>query len=241
MDNYLFPYLLLMAHMASGALWLIRINRSLDPLESRRQWTKYITYVLIVNLLWFCILYSQLVFIFLGLGLIVLASLEWWRAIHKLKGKLWFILPFLLVLAGFWRFLYLEQGLLLFTWFVVVLFDGSSQIAGQLAGRHKLLPKISPNKTVEGLAGGAVITLATTMLVRSHFSLSWAELILASCLMMSSAFLGDLLASVIKRKSGIDNFGRIIPGHGGVLDRFDSLIFTGAMVYLASLIMSPIG
>jgi len=241
MDNYLFPYLLLMAHMVSGALWLIRINRSLDPLESRRQWTKYITYVLIVNLLWFCILYSQLVFILLGIGLIVLASLEWWRAVHKLKGKLWFILTFALVLAGFWRFLYLEQRLLLYTWFVIVLFDGSSQIAGQVAGKRKLLPRISPNKTLEGLAGGVIITSGTTVLVRSHFSFSWLELILITVFIMASAFLGDLLASAMKRKAGLDNFGRIIPGHGGVLDRFDSFIMTGAFLFLASIIISLAG
>jgi len=241
MDNYLFPYLLLMAHMASGAFWLIRINRQLNPVESRRQWTKFITYVLIVNLLWFCILLSLLSFIILGILLIVIATIEWWQAVKRLRGKLWFILLFLGILTLFWRSLYLEQRLLLFTWFVIVLFDGSCQIAGQLAGKRKLLPGISPNKTVEGLAGGGAITLATVLLIRSNFSFAWLELILITMLIMATAFLGDLSASAMKRKAGLDNFGRILPGHGGVLDRFDSLIMTGAVLYLASLIRTLVG
>jgi phosphatidate cytidylyltransferase len=236
MDSYLFPYLLLMAHFVSGALWLIRINRKLEPAAARKQWIKYTTYLILTNLIWYCLVFFPRAFPFLGILLMLLAAAEWWRAIHKLERKVWFILLFLVVLAGFWDFLYLDQARLLFTWFVVVLFDGSCQIAGQVAGKRKLLSRISPRKTVEGLAGGAVLTLATSLLVRHSFSLGWTELILLTCLVMAAAFLGDLLASLVKRKAGIESYGKIMPGHGGVLDRFDSLIMAGALVYLISLI-----
>jgi phosphatidate cytidylyltransferase len=231
MDDYLIAYLLLMAHMASGALWLIRINRKLDPEKSQKQWTKYIIYVLIVNLLWFCIIYSQLAFIILGIILIFIATAEWWKAVNKLKGNLWFSLIFVLLMAGFWRFLYLDQQTLLLVCWTVVLFDGASQISGQLAGKRKLLPKISPGKTWEGLMGGALVTLLSGLLVQGQFSDSWISHILWMCLIMAAAFVGDLLASLVKRRVGIKTYSRILPGHGGAMDRFDSLFTAGAFVF----------
>ena len=238
MNSYFFPYLLLLAHFVSGALWLIRINRTLDSAAARKQWIKYFTYLAVVNLLWFCLLYFQSAFPFLGMILMLSAAVEWGGALRKFTPKVLPTLVFLLVLAGFSGFLYLDQRLLLFTCFVVLLFDGSSQIAGQVAGRRKLLPEISPRKTVEGLVGGALVTLATAMLIRRSFSFEWKEFLLITCLLMGSAFLGDLLASLVKRKAGIETFGKILPGHGGVLDRFDSLIMAGAMIFLVSLIQN---
>jgi phosphatidate cytidylyltransferase len=146
------------------------------------------------------------------------------------------MLAFLLISGGFLRFLYLDKNWLLYTYFVVVLFDGSCQVAGQLVGKRPLLPRISPRKTVEGLAGGAVITLATILLTRGSFSFGWGRLILSTCLIMTAAFMGDLLASAIKREAGISVFGRAIPGHGGVTDRFDSLMMSGAVICLLFLI-----
>ena len=238
MNSYLFPYLLLLAHFVSGALWLIGINRRLDPTATRKQWIKYLTYLAVANLLWFCLLYFQKAFPFLGMILMLSAAVEWGGALRKFTPKALPTFFFLLVLAGFSGFLYLDQRLLLFTCFVVLLFDGSSQIAGQVAGRRKLLPEISPRKTVEGLVGGALVTLATAMLIRRSFSFEWKEFLLITSLLMGSAFLGDLLASLVKRKAGIETFGKILPGHGGVLDRFDSLIMAGAMIFLVSLIQN---
>jgi len=237
-DSYLFPYLLLLAHLLSGAFWLWRINRHMNPAAARKQWIKYASYLVLVNLLWFCIVYLQEYFPVLGLFLMVLASMEWARALRKFTPRVLPSLLFLTLLASFFGFLYLDQNLLLFTWFVVVLFDGSCQIAGQVAGRRKLLPRISPRKTLEGLLGGAMITLATSLLVRQNFSFQWNELIFMTCLIMGAAFLGDLLASLVKRQAGIESFGNILPGHGGILDRFDSLIMSGTLVYLISLLYS---
>lgn len=225
-----------MAHLVSGALWIILINRKLDAAASRKQWIKYGSYLALVNLLWLCLVFVRSAFPYLGMILIFLAGLEWWFALMKLQRKLFCIFPFITILTGFCLFLYLDQALLLFTWFVVVLFDASSQIAGQLAGKRKLLPRISPNKTVGGLVGGTLITLATSLLIRGSFSFGWKELILKTCLIMGAAFVGDLLASLVKRKAGIENYGRVLPGHGGILDRFDSLIMAGAFVYLVTII-----
>jgi len=236
MDRYLLPYLLLMAHFISGAFWISRINRRLGPDETRAQWTKYGIYLLIVNLVWSCLIWFETIFQFLGWILVLVAIAEWWNAVHKLKGWGWMMIPFLLTGAGFLGFVYMERNMLLYTYFVVVLFDGACQVGGQLVGKRPLLPKISPRKTIEGLAIGAVLTMATTMLTRKSFSFGWSGLILTTCLIMAAAFLGDMLASAVKRKAAITTFGSVIPGHGGVIDRFDSLMMAGSIICLLSVI-----
>ncbi len=90
-----------------------------------------------------------------------------------------------IVLAGFWSFLHRTETDILFAIFVVVLFDGSSQITGQLVGKNPLLPKISPGKTIEGLVGGTVITLGSVLLVRNSFSMEWSEIIFKCLLIMA--------------------------------------------------------
>ena len=170
MNSYLIPYLLLIAHFVSGALWQIRINRSLDRDEAKKQWTKYLIYLLLLNLIWCCLVWLPSIFPFIGLIVILIASTEWWRALRKIKGRFWLILAFLLVAGGFAGFIYMDQNQILFIYFVVVLFRGSCQVVGQLFGKKALLPRISPRKTMEGLIGGVLITLATSLLTRRSFS-----------------------------------------------------------------------
>jgi len=236
MHEYLLPYLLLMAHFISGGLWLIRITRRLEPGEVKTEWIKYGVYLVLVNLIWFCLVWFPKIFPYLGWIVILIAATEWWRALKNMKNRRWLMLSFLFMAGGFLGFLYLDKNTLLYVYFVVVLFDGSSQVAGQLVGKRPLLPYISPRKTIEGLAGGILITLATTLLTRKSFSFEWSRLILTTGLIMAAAFLGDMLASTIKRKAKIETFGRAIPGHGGVIDRFDSLLLAGLVIYLLSLI-----
>lgn len=136
-------------------------------------------------------------------------------------------------------YLYIPVGLLILALFVytslvpgfphsalflcVLSFDAFSQFFGQIFGRHALSRKISPNKTIEGCAGGLLICLLT-----SHyaFGMPWKGFPIALF-----ALGGDLLASFIKRRAGVKDFSRLLPGQGGVLDRFDSYIFC-AVCYL---------
>ena len=142
------------------------------------------------------------------------------------------LLLFVVLAAEFFKFSGLNKGLVLFTFLVLSIFDAFSQISGQLAGKHKLFPAISPGKTVEGLLGGILIALASSLLLKSLVEFSVGKTLLIAAGIVLFAFAGDLTASVYKRKYNVKDFSRLLPGHGGFLDRFDSLIAGGAFVAL---------
>ena len=111
--------------------------------------------------------------------------------------------------------------------------DTCALVFGKTIGRHKLAPVVSPNKTVEGLAGALVGSFVGVFLMRwilvPQLPIEHA-LVLTILIWVTSPF-GDLVESFFKRSSGVKDSGTIIPGHGGVLDRLDALIFTGPAVY----------
>ncbi len=115
--------------------------------------------------------------------------------------------------------------------------DSAALFAGMLFGKHKLAPAVSPKKTVEGALGGLVGSVVCMILFGGVVGLfgcflSWPFLLLSGVLGAVAGQLGDLSFSVIKRECGIKDYGRLLPGHGGVLDRFDSVIFTGPLLWL---------
>jgi phosphatidate cytidylyltransferase len=113
--------------------------------------------------------------------------------------------------------------------------DTGAYFAGRFFGRHKLAPEISPGKTLEGSMGGILFSflalLAYTALVREVFPFGLLELWLFSLLLSLAAQLGDLAESMLKRFAGVKDSGRFLPGHGGLLDRIDSLLFTFPLTY----------
>lgn len=98
----------------------------------------------------------------------------------------------------------------------VLSFDAFSQFFGQIFGRNALIRNISPNKTIEGCIGGLAICIVTSLYT---FNSLWLGIYVAFF-----ALCGDLLASMVKRRSGIKDFSNLLPGQGGVLDRFDSYV-----------------
>ncbi|MDR1271756.1 MAG: phosphatidate cytidylyltransferase [Clostridiales Family XIII bacterium] len=128
-----------------------------------------------------------------------------------------------------------------YVWIVVLAAFGCDIFAyftGMAIGRHKLCPGISPKKTVEGSIGGIVGSIAVCgvygyFLIEGGFVTS---LVLGALCGVTAQF-GDLTASVMKRSLGIKDWGTLIPGHGGILDRFDSVLFTAPTVYYSLLIM----
>lgn len=124
-------------------------------------------------------------------------------------------------------------GTLLFLLFAVEVTDIAAFSFGSLLGRHKLCPEISPNKTWEGALGALAVAMLLPWLMR--FSLpaevSTATLLLAGAAIGIGGQLGDLSVSLIKRNLGVKDMGTLIPGHGGVLDRIDSLLLAGPLFF----------
>lgn len=114
--------------------------------------------------------------------------------------------------------------------------DTFAYFVGSAIGSHKLCPTISPNKTVEGFLGSVVGTTASVAALGAFFSLPIVEMAVLGFCISLLATLGDLVESVAKRYTGIKDSGNIIPGHGGVWDRFDSVLFTAPLVYYFVLI-----
>lgn len=109
--------------------------------------------------------------------------------------------------------------------------DTFAYFVGSKYGRIKLCPAISPGKTREGAIGGLIGSMLTVLAFGSFFGIPWNHLIAMGLLVGFAAPLGDLVESVIKRYAGVKDSGAFFPGHGGVLDRFDSIMFTVPVVY----------
>ena len=133
--------------------------------------------------------------------------------------------------AGFMGQLSLGEALLWTVMFGTWASDTFAYFTGSLLGRHKLCPSISPNKTIEGFVGGIVGTMLSVTGLGVLFSFPLLPMAGLGLCIALIATLGDLVESVIKRATGIKDSGSLIPGHGGILDRFDSVMFTVPFVY----------
>ncbi len=118
--------------------------------------------------------------------------------------------------------------------FIVVTTDTFALIVGLSIGKHKLAPTISPKKSIEGAVGGVVFAVIVAILfyLIVDLDLSIGILIGLTIVMSIASQAGDLIASSFKRKYGVKDFGKIFPGHGGVLDRFDGLLFASFVSYI---------
>ena len=103
---------------------------------------------------------------------------------------------------------------------------------GKLTGRHKVIPKVSPNKTWEGFWGGLTTTTVLAALLAPQLTpLSLTESVCAGLLIGCGGFIGDVTISALKRDIGVKDSGSLLPGHGGILDRIDSLTFTAPLLF----------
>jgi len=150
-----------------------------------------------------------------GLLLIVTGALALGALYGQTHGRYWLLLLLLLIWAA----------------------DVGAYLAGRTLGRHKLAPRVSPGKTWEGVAGGVILATGLALLASHWIDLQPGQLVrlLAVCLAtVAISVVGDLFISLMKRQAGLKDAGRIFPGHGGVLDRFDSLI-AAAPIFLLGL------
>ena len=116
--------------------------------------------------------------------------------------------------------------------------DIFAYLTGRLLGKHKLFPRISPGKTIEGSIGGLVFTIIA-MVVFAHYA-EWLPLVKGIGMAIFAVVfgtLGDLCESMLKRQAGVKDSGKLIPGHGGILDRFDSVMFSVPFIFVYLLLL----
>lgn len=131
-----------------------------------------------------------------------------------------------------------------FTLIVMIwVYDAAAYLAGSALGRHKMSPRISPNKSWEGLIGATLATFAAAPVLKATVSrdwLSWGVAFTLAAMVAVLAPLGDLSESLVKRELEVKDMSELIPGHGGILDRFDSMLFVApAAYYYLRLIIKP--
>lgn len=123
------------------------------------------------------------------------------------------------------------RGLLMFLVFLTEINDVMQFVWGKLFGKHKIIPKVSPNKTWEGFVGGVISTVAIGYLLSFLTPLTTPQVLVVSFLVAIAGFAGDVVVSAIKRDRGIKDMSDAIPGHGGVFDRIDSLSYTAPVFF----------
>ena len=142
---------------------------------------------------------------------------------------------------------YMENGI----WSLVIILvaawgsDVFAYFTGMLLGKHKLIPEISPKKTVEGSIGG--IVFATLLMLLYGFIVTkttsleadYVVLLISGAVLSAASQVGDLIASLIKRENGVKDYGKIFPGHGGVMDRFDSVLSISTVLMVICIIFPP--
>ncbi|MDN3609249.1 phosphatidate cytidylyltransferase [Vibrio ostreicida] len=160
-------------------------------------------------------------------------SAQWWthsNVLRHLFGMLT-LLPFfwsvlLLRAKGIEQDAYHGSKLVLFVCLIVWAADSGAYFAGKTFGKRKMAPHVSPNKTIEGLVGGMITATAVAWCAANWFEIkfsSFTAMVIITLITVIISVLGDLVESMFKRVSGIKDSSNILPGHGGVLDRIDSL------------------
>ncbi len=160
--------------------------------------------------------------VYLGWPLSCFILLRGFQLSWPLAQTPWWVLP-----NGLW-------------WVLVALFgvwgsDTGAFFTGRFIGRHRLAPTISPGKTWEGVFGGLVLGTIAVVLFSAPLGIPWYLAIVLGILVTIASVLGDLAESLIKRQVHVKDSGQLIPGHGGMLDRIDSLLFAVMVVYFFSL------
>lgn len=224
---------MLLLLFAVGATLIVLIHRihKIDSRAVRLDWIKYAVFaVAVVG----TVLLARLDRIWLGallLGISFYGSFELARHIQiTTAGKIAAVVGSTAVIAGLLaHLLFIESALwwpeFTFVFVIVALTDSFSQLWGRLVGKHKLCPILSPGKTWEGFLGGVITAVVGTQLFSFLMPQALSStLAVAGVLIALSATAGDLLFSAVKRYLKIKDFSALLPGHGGLLDRFDSLI-----------------
>jgi phosphatidate cytidylyltransferase len=173
------------------------------------------------------------VYMFLWLPLRLVMAKETTGFVASASQIQWGLMAFVFGLSHMAMLLTLPGGrtLLLFLVFVTEMSDVLQYVWGKTLGRHKIIPAVSPNKTWEGFLGGIASATLASLLVRFLTPFSVGECLGVALLITLAGFAGGAVMSAVKRDFGVKDFGGIIPGHGGMLDRVDSLCYAAPIFF----------
>ncbi len=236
-------YFILIGYFILGGIGFYIINRKKEKEVARKSYTKFISYFVIIHLLFFSIVTNPIYFKYITLIIIGVGFTELFRLYQQSayeNSVFYFAANFIFILLslGLFFFSELPKELILFSFLVLSIFDSFSQITGQLWGKTKLFPNISPGKTLGGLVGGGLIAIGSSLMLKGLYDASTFKTLALATGIVFFAMAGDLLASIYKRKFKVKDYSNLIPGHGGFLDRFDSLIAGGAWVTMGFYILN---
>ncbi len=214
-----------------------------QPADVRRsRFVKFVTYFCIVGSVLCAAVAGRWIISALVAAIVAVGAWELWRVLMRASGgSTWKAvaigLAYLLIAGAAVGFAWLADSQSAVTVYLIVCtFDGFSQVTGQLLGKHQITPEVSPAKTVEGSVGGLLFAIVMAVILRPISGAMLLPVVIAACFVVTAAFAGDLMASLIKRRAGIKDFSNLLPGHGGILDRFDSFLFAAAACLVIVLI-----
>ena len=222
-----------------GSIGIFVISKK-RPEEAGKLWLKYFVFLALMILHLVTIVmgtcyYIALMVLFAAAGLYEILSIT--RKFFKIRVLS--IGAYVVIVFLMYRFISkVPNHFVLFFFISTLIMDAFSQIFGQLLGKHQIT-QISPNKTYEGMAGGVIMCIIGGYYMKVLLGSPEAiTMMIISLLIGIFAFSGDLLASYLKRKVGVKDFSALLPGQGGVLDRYDSWIIAGVTFFVLNEILS---
>ena len=198
--------------------------------------SRFIYGSLYMAIMWFCTWYSVTSFKLLFF-LIAIVSIYEMRKIRKGKTKIlafaYIIIPFFII-----QLMSNQTTLILLAFILTWTFDTFAYLFGIKFGKRKIMPSVSPKKSWEGFTGGFISTILAAYIASQYFfSINLTSILSIAFLLPFTATLGDFIESYYKRQAEIKDSGKLIPGHGGILDRMDSFMITIPVLYLYSKII----
>ena len=196
---------------------------------------RFVSSIILLPLSFYFIIKGSFLLIFFTIICFIVACFEW----HTMsKKKSYYIYGFLFLIFSFYTFYKLSIELI--SVFYVIIICSSTDIGGYVFGKifkGPKLTKISPKKTYAGMIGGYILSLVSLSLIISFidYKATLIQFFLLTILISTVSQLGDIIISYFKRLSKIKNTGKLIPGHGGLLDRIDGMIFAFPIYYLINL------
>ncbi len=213
---------------------LIEKVHFLDPKDNTKQ--RIITALVLIPIALYAILSSENLFIFLSVAIAILMTAEWLDITKKAEDQQkWRIIGLFYILIPIYSVIKIRlfnDEILLWMFAVIWATDIFAFFAGKTLGGAKLAPTISPNKTWSGLSGGVVASMLIGLMSSFMFKGGAIFFISVSVFLSLIEQASDLFESKVKRIFGVKDSGNIIPGHGGVLDRLDGMMFVAPVVLL---------